>query len=85
MVYILDLISLINYISLWPVYITETISVHCLWLVVQLFDGNWWNKKDEKEEERDLARLIINKDKERLQDFFDDLQYEVDMDESYEE
>jgi len=54
-------------------------------VVVQLFDGNWWDKKDEKEEERDLARLIINKDKERLQDFFDDLQYEVDMDESYEE
>jgi len=53
-------------------------------VVVQMFDGNWWDKKDEKEEEKDLALLLINKDKERLQDVMDDLQYELDMDESYE-
>jgi len=53
-------------------------------VVVQLFDGNWWNKNNEEKEERDLARFLINRDKINLENFIEDLQYEVEMDESYE-
>ena len=52
--------------------------------VIEMFDGNWLEKKKSEIEEENFARLLMDRDKQKLEDFIEDLQYEADIDESYE-
>ena len=49
-----------------------------------MFDGNWLEKKESEIQEENFARLLMDRDKQKLEDFIEDLQHEADIDESYE-
>ena len=50
---------------------------------VQLFDGNWWGKKEQDVENDDLIKHLLERQVENQKEYMEDMKYEAEIEETY--